>query len=113
MKGQTTVKINGDEIPLKFTLGVSEDLQAYAEKEGLDNAEESPKGNRIMFALLELYATEDEWDCDNILDKAEDRCRKYKALGLDQMQNITDMVNEATDDLDVEVGNAKKAKGKK
>lgn len=111
MKGQTTIEVNGKQVPLKFTLGVSEDLNDYAAKNNIEDVDNDPKGTRIMFALMELYATEDEWMCDDILDKAEKRCIKYKALGIDQIQVINALVEEATEGLDL--GNVGKTVKKK
>lgn len=98
MKGTTKVELNGKEIPLKFTLGISEDLQDYAKQNNIEDPDNDPKAQRVMFALMELYAT-DEWDCDNIVDKAVEKSRKFKALGVDQIKNILSLVDEATDGL--------------
>jgi len=109
MKGQTTINVNGEEVDLKFTLGISEDMQEYAEENDVD-PDTDPKAQRVMFALMELYATEEEWQDPNILDKAEEEALKYKALGLDQISTLTDMIEEATEGLDV--GNMPKGKEK-
>jgi hypothetical protein len=98
MKGISKVELNGEEIKLKFTLGISEDLQEYADKHNIEDPDNDPKAQRVMFALMEMYAN-DEWDCDDIVDKAVKKSRKFKALGVDQIKNILALVDEATEGL--------------
>ena len=98
MKGQTKVTLNGKEITLKFTLGVVEDLQDWAKKNNVKNPDSDMKGQRVMFALMELYAT-DDWMEGDILEKAEKECLKYKALGVDQITSMMEMIEEASDKM--------------
>ena len=98
MKGQTKIELNGKDIALKFTLGVIEDLQEWAKKNNIEDPDTNPQGQRIMFALMELYGS-DGWDCDDIIEKAEKESRKYKALGIDQIQKMMDMVDQASSGL--------------
>ena len=94
MKGQTKIELNGKDIALKFTLGVIEDLQQWAKQNDIEDPDSNPQGQRIMFALMEIYAG-DGWMDDDIIEKAVKESRKYKALGIDQIQKMMDMVEEA------------------
>jgi len=98
MKGQTKIELNGKKIELKFTLGVIEDLQEWAKKNDVDNPDTDPKGQRVMFALMELYAGDGWMDAD-VIEKAVAESRKYKALGIDQIQVMMDMVDGASEGL--------------
>jgi|SRR5690625_2049429 len=95
MKGRVTVNINGKDIKLLFVMGVHEDMSEWKKKHGVES-DDDPRLQRVMFALMELYATESEWDCDDIIEKAEARSRKYKLMGFDQVKKVTDMINDAT-----------------
>jgi hypothetical protein len=95
MKGQTKIELNGEEISLKFTLGVIEDLQAWAKANDVKDPDTDPKGQRVMFALMEIYAG-DDWMSEDVTEKAEKESLKYKALGIDQIQKMMDMVDEAS-----------------
>lgn len=106
MKGTKTIELGEDKVTLRMTTGVHEDWQQYLEDNGLSEEDAQQfKHQRIMFALMELYATEDEWKDPNILEKAKDRAFKFKNMGLDQVN----VLNELAEDAQGAVGNLKKA----
>ena len=98
MKGQTKIELAGKDIPIKFTLGVIEDLKEWGKKHDIEDVDNDPKGQRIMFALMEIYAT-DKWKDTDVVELAEKESIKYKALGIDQISKMLDMVEEATGKL--------------
>src|SRR5690554_2242121 len=100
MKGTKTVKVNGEEVAFKFTLGVIEDLQEYAEKYDIPEEEldRKMKHLRVQIALMELYAT-DAWKEEGIIEKAEKASLKYKGMEYAQMMEITSLMREAAGEL--------------
>ena len=98
MKGQTKIELGGKDIPIKFTLGVIEDLKEWGKKHKIEDVDNDPKGQRIMFALMEIYAS-DNWENVDTVELAEKESAKYKGLGIDQVSKMLQMVEETTGKL--------------
>lgn len=101
MKGTKKIQLGSESVTLRLTTGVHEDFQEYKEQEDLSDEDMNKfKHQRIMFALMELYATDDGWKDPDILEKAKDNSFKFKNLGFDQI----DEINALTDEIAGEVG---------
>ena len=110
MKGTKKIEISGEQITLRFTTGVIEDIQEYQEQNDLSEQDlDKMKHMRVMFALMELYATEDEWKDPDILDKAKEASFKFKNVDASQLGELMSIVNEVTE----QVGNVQTPKEKK
>lgn len=106
MKGTKKIEVGDETVTLRMTAGVHEDWQTYLDENDLSQEDAQHfKHQRIMFALMELYATKDEWKDPNILEKAKERSFKFKNMGLDQIN----VLNELAEDAAGEVGNLKEA----
>lgn len=106
MKGTKKIELGDETVTLRMTAGVHEDWQQYMDDNDLSEEDAQQfKHQRIMFALMELYATKEEWKDPDILEKAKDRSFKFKNMGLDQIGTLTEMAEDAAG----EVGNPKQA----
>lgn len=107
MKGVKSIELNGQKINLRFTAGVLEDFQEYAEREGLEGMElEKIKHQRVLLALMEKYAG-DDWKEPDVLESAIEDSVKYKNMEIGELMKAVSVVGE------LELGNAKGAKAPK
>lgn len=81
MKGHKTIDLNGRKIPLKFTVGVMEDMQEQVDGD-IDKALEKMSNMRQMIALMAKYAGE-EVDAEEL-----------KQLDFGQLAIVTDFISE-------------------
>lgn len=114
MKGTKQIEFNGEKITFRFTAGVIEDLQEYAEQnditpEDLDN---KIKHQRVLLGLMEMYGKDSEKAARDpeIIDKAIEKSYKYKAMDLDTM---LDTLRAAGVEAEEDSGKVQKAKAKK
>ncbi|MDR9419459.1 hypothetical protein [Gracilimonas sp.] len=111
MKGTKTIEFDGDKITFRFTAGVIEDLQEYAEQndvapEDLDN---KIKHQRVMLALMELYGEDSDKAARDpkIIEKAVEKGLKYKTMDFDTILGVLDSLGVEAE------GKVKKAAEKK
>ena len=89
MKGIKKISLNGEDVELRFTLGVLEDFQEYCEglEIDVDEALQKMKHMRHFLSLMSEYAG------------AKVDAEKFKFLDFDQMQDAISLIQSATGDL--------------
>lgn len=98
MKGTKSITLNGEQVPIRLTMGAVEDFQEYLESLTDDNSEvdiDKAMGNmkhaRQFLSIMSRYG-------DNPKD-----AENFKYMDFSEMQHVTTLVNDA-------VGMAKESK---
>ena len=95
MKGQTTIELDGQKIPIKLTLGVTKFYQKWAKKNNVDNPDNDPEAQLILFALMEIFATEKWKEAGaDILEMAEKEAFKFHGLSFSETLKISEITEE-------------------
>ena len=113
MKGTKQIEFDGEKITYRFTSGVLEDLQEYADENDIapEELENKIKHQRVMLSLMEIYGSDgEEWKDPDIVNKAIEKSLKYKNMDFQTMLNILESVGAQAEEASGKVKRATKKK---